>query len=465
MRVPNKIKKLSQVFIKNNFQLFLVGGALRDNLLKEKNTDYDFATDAEPQEVMNIFPHVIPVGIAHGTVLVLYENEEYEITTFRTEEKYSDNRHPDKVNFVRNIDEDLKRRDFTINAFAYDLVNHKLIDNFDGEKDLKNKIIRAIGNPAERFQEDALRMIRACRFASKLNFTIENNTLDAIKENAKLIENISAERIHDELIKIMQTRQPSIALEYLRVTGLMQYILPELLEGFEIPQNKFHKFDVYYHNLYSCDGAPADNYIVRLAALLHDIAKPRTRREKEEKEGSSFYNHEIIGSKMVYKILKRLKFSNSDIKQITHLVKHHMFYYTNDWTDGAVRRFIRNVGEENLLNLFLLRDADRYGNGKRQGVPLTFIQFKERISHILEVDSALKISDLDINGNLIMSELKLAPSPLIGEILNYLLELVLDNPDLNNAESLLASARDYYQKKKLYSQENYGKNPEELGAF
>ena len=459
--------KFSKIFKQNNFQLYLVGGAVRDYLLGNKNNDFDFATDATPQEVISMFKSVIPVGIQHGTVIVLFENTQFEVTTFRVEGTYSDNRHPDGVIFVRTIDEDLKRRDFTINAFAWDISQNKLIDIFNGMEDIKNRIIRAIGNPDERFEEDALRMIRACRFASRLQFSIEENTLVSIKKLSHLIKNISAERIREELIKIMLTDKPSIAIEYMRKTNILEYILPELSNCYGVIQNKFHKYDVYYHNLYSCDAAPKDNYIIRLSALFHDIAKPQTKKEKNEEEENenSFYNHEIIGEKITKNILRRLKFSNEDIKKIRNLIKNHMFYYTDEWTDGAVRRFIRKVGLENMNDLFLLRDADRLGNGMKQGIPKAFIDFQDRIKSILEIDSALKISDLNINGTDLMTNLNLKPGPIIGEILSYLLELVLDNPSLNKNENLIEEAIKYYNKKREYSLENFGAPPENLGNF
>ena len=390
MKIPEVIKDFAKIFKKHNFQLFLVGGAIRDKLLGNENHDYDFATSATPYEVIKIFPSVIPVGIEHGTVMVLYKDCQFEVTTFRTDGKYSDNRRPDSINFVKNIDEDLKRRDFTINSFAYDLNKKKIIDKFNAKKDLKKKIVKAIGNPDERFTEDALRMVRAVRFAAKLKFDIEEKTLLSIKKNSHLIQNISNERIRDELIKIMQTDKPSIAIEYMRETGLLNYIIPELLAGYEVIQNKFHKYDVYYHNLYSCDAAPKDNYIVRFAALFHDISKPQTKREQDDNE-NSFYNHEIIGAKIAKTILRRLKFGNDDINKIVHLIKYHMFYYTDEWSDGAVRRFLKNVGIENLSDLFKLRDADRVGNGTKTGIPKTFLDFQDRIKRILEIDNALKL--------------------------------------------------------------------------
>lgn len=465
MKIDKKIIKFASVFLKNNFQIYLVGGAVRDQLLGFDCQDYDFATNAEPAEVMSIFPHVVPVGIDHGTVMVLFDDDEYEVTTFRTESTYADNRRPDSVKFVKSIEEDLKRRDLTINAFAYDLADKKLLDLFNGKDDLKKGIIRAIGIADERFKEDALRMLRACRIASKLKFKIETNTFDAIKRNASLISNISPERIRDELIKIMSSERPSVGIEFMRTSGLLELILPELLEGYKFDQNEYHKYDVYYHNLYSCDAGPKDDYIVRIALLFHDIAKPRTANPKESSDSNTFYNHEVLGSKMAYGILKRLKFPKEVMKKVAHLIRHHMFYYTDEWTNGAVRRFIRNVGIENIPSLFKLRNADREGNGLKVGIPKAFLDFQDRIELILQQDNALKVTDLEITGNDIINQLKIKPGPIIGEILDFLLENVLDNPEYNNNEKLLELTEEYYNKKKEYSLSEYGKPPEELGKF
>jgi tRNA nucleotidyltransferase (CCA-adding enzyme) len=467
MKIPGTVKEFSKILKKNNFQIFLVGGAVRDSILGKENHDYDFTTDATPAEVKNIFKSVIPVGIEHGTVVVLFEGNQFEITTFRSEADYSDNRHPDSVKFIKNLPDDLKRRDFTINAIAYDINRKKTVDLFEGRKDLKRGIIRAIGEPADRFKEDALRMLRACRFSSQLGFTIEENTLDAMRKCSSLIKNVSHERIRDEFIKMMKSDKPSIGIEYMRISGLMEYILPELLNCYGVVQNRFHKYDVYYHNLFSCNAADKNNLIVRIAALFHDISKPQTKKGKvdDEESENSFYNHEIIGSRTTYHILKRLKFPNEDIRKITHLIKYHMFYYTDEWTDGAVRRFLRNAGVENLNDLFALRDADRIGNGNKQGIPKTFLDFKDRIRHILEIDNALKVTDLDIDGDVLMKELNLKPGPLVGEILNYLLEIVLDDPGLNKSALLIGKAGEYYKKKTCYALDKYGKIPEELGKF
>lgn len=453
--LPQTVKDFAEIFKKNGFQLYLVGGAVRDCLMGKDVHDYDFATNAKPEDVQKIFRHTIPVGLEHGTVLVLFQNEEFEVTTFRN----ADN------TFANSINEDLKCRDFTINAFAYDISNGKIIDLFDGKKDLKNKMICAVDNPTARIQEDPLRMLRACRFAAVLEFCIEPKTIDAIKENVQLIQNVSAERIRDELCKLMTAAKPSCGLELMRTTGLLDIILPELMEGFGFEQNRFHKYDVYYHNVYSCDNAPASNLEVRIAALLHDVAKPRTSHEKANDDGNSFYNHEIIGSRMAGRILKRLKFSTAQISHIKHLIKHHMFYYTKEWTDGAVRRFIRNVGAENLEDLFLLRDADRNGNGSKTGIPKAFIDFQDKIREIMEIDSALKVTDLDINGRDLIENFQMKQGPIIGEVLNYLLELVLDEPELNKHELLMEKAKEYYEKKCNYALEQYGKPPEELGKF
>lgn len=467
LNLDKQIVDFAKKFRENNFKLYLVGGAVRDYIYKKiKANEYDFATDAKPEDVTKMFKSVIPVGIEHGTVMVLYGDHNFEVTTFRVDGKYSDNRHPDSVKFVSTLEEDLSRRDFTINAIAYDVLTKEVIDIFNGVSDIKNKIIKAIGNPIERFEEDALRMLRACRFASQLGFTIEEKTFNAIKLLAKNINNISKERIRDEIIKLMQTDKPSIGIEYMRTSGLLEEILPELSSCYGVYQNKFHKYDVYYHNLYSCDAAPKDNYKIRLASLFHDIAKPQTKKEKEQNsEENSFYNHEVLGSYIAKSILKRLKFKNSDINYISHLIKHHMFYYTSDWTDGAVRRFIRNVGLENIEALFILREADRVGNGMKQGVPEVFIDFQKRIARILEIENAFKVTDLEIDGNTIMKELSLSSGPIIGEILKYLLEVVLDDQSLNSRDILIEKAKEYYNKKKEYALKNYGRLPENLGKF
>ena len=307
-----------------------------------------------------------------------------------------------------------------------------------------------MGDPKKRFEEDALRMLRACRFAAKLEYHIEDMTYDAIKELAPTIQKISQERIRDELLKILDSKTPSIAFDLLHDLGLLAFILPELEEGYGIDQNEFHKFDVYRHNVETCNAMPKKDIMGRLAALLHDIGKPRAKKfALKIGNGNVFYNHEVIGAKMAKSLMKRLKFSNEEIAKTTLLVELHMFYYTSDWNDGAIRRFLRRFdGDISFLNLlFQLRHADREGSGTKKNSPYILKEFQNRIKKILAEDAALKVSDLHINGSQLMSSFSLKPSPIIGLILNYLLELVLDDPNLNNYDQLL-------EKASLYLKEN-----------
>ena len=455
MKLPEYVLEIVNTLHKKGYQSWIVGGSLRDLILGKEPNDYDIATDARPEEVMKIFNRVIPTGIKHGTVTILTDENSVEVTTFRKDGKYIDGRRPENISYARTIYEDISRRDFTINGIAYNPITDQVVDPYNGIEDIKNKIIRTIGNPTERFKEDGLRCYRACRFSSQLNFTIENNTFEGIKESLDIASKISAERIRDELIKILLSPKPSIGFECLRKSGLLKITIPELLEGFGVEQNIFHKYDVYYHNLYTCDAAIENDYRIRLSALLHDIGKPYAKREIEEgekgKKKSVFYNHEIIGTAIAKKIMKRLKFSNADINFVTHLIRNHMFHYTDNWTDGAVRRFLRKVGIENLDALFELRRADRIGNGLKKGESNAIKRFKERIEKIIEQENAITVKDLAVNGYDIMETFSLKPGPIIGKILNDLLEVILDEPEKNKKEILLGIAKEIIEKEKIHS--------------
>ncbi|MBN2038614.1 MAG: HD domain-containing protein [Spirochaetes bacterium] len=441
--VKNDIMKIADTFFSNGYEFYLVGGSVRDILLGYDVLDYDFATNAVPDAVMKLFRRVVPTGIKHGTVSILINDNQYEVTTYRADGKYIDGRRPETVSFSDTLEQDVRRRDFTVNGLAYDMKEEKIIDYVEGLADIDRKVIRTIGNPVDRFMEDGLRPFRACRLASRLYFSIDDDTFGAIKKTLDVAKLVSAERIRDELIKTVDTEKPSIGLEYMRKSGLMELFLPELLQGYSLTQNKFHVYDIYYHSVYSCDAIPGSDPIIRLAALLHDVGKSATRREGEDGE-STFYNHEIIGSKITGKIMKRLKFSNEEISRVTNLVINHMFHYTDEWTDGAVRRFIRKVGLENLEDLFLLRLADRRGNGQRDGLPAPIRELQRRINIVIEQDNALSVRDLDIDGHILMSEFDIRPGPVIGKILNELLEMVLDDPDANTREILIAKAKEIF---------------------
>lgn len=446
--IPKPLLDFVSEFRRHGKEAWLVGGTVRDFLLtgRIENKDFDIATNARPKEVQRIFRKTIPTGIAHGTVTVLYGGQTFEVTTYRSDGTYSDGRHPDTVCFSDTIEEDLMRRDFTVNAIACDLVDLRFVDPYGGMADLDRRLIRAVGDPLARFREDGLRTLRACRFAGRLEFEIDDATEAAIPLTLDVFRQVAAERVRDELFKIMESERPSIALEAMRDTGLLEIILPELLEGHGVAQNEFHLHDIYYHNLYACDAAPRDKPLVRFAALLHDIGKRRALDNAQRRTGSEdaiFHNHENIGARMANAILRRLKFSNSDREHVVHLIRHHMFHYTDEWTDGAVRRLIRNAGIENLPDLFDLRKADRIGNGKKRGPSRTLEKLQQRIQRVLAEANAISVRDLAIDGNDLMESFNIRPGRIIGDCLAHLLERILDEPEKNTREALLAEAREF----------------------
>jgi poly(A) polymerase/tRNA nucleotidyltransferase (CCA-adding enzyme) len=435
----------------NDFKCCLIGGCVRDLILGYEVYDYDFATNAKPEQVMKLFRKVIPTGIKHGTVTVLFNNLKLEVTTFRSDGKYIDGRRPENINYADTLEQDVMRRDFTINGLAYDLIKDEVIDYAGGIDDLNKGIIRTIGDPIDRFSEDGLRTFRACRIAAKLSFIIEQNTFDAIKDTINVASMVSAERVRDELMKLLTVGLPSAGFEYMRKTGLLKLWFPELESCYGIDQNKYHAHDIYYHSLYSCNAAPCNKPLIRLVALLHDIGKVNTRRLGDNGD-YTFYNHEVIGARIVRKMMKRLKFSNTEIETVNNLVINHMFHYTDDWSDGAVRRFMRKVGVENIPDLFLLREADRQGNGSRNGIPGPIIKLQNRIDKIIEAENAITVKDLKINGHTLMDRFSLKPGPIIGKILHELLEIVLDLPEMNEEEILIEKSEEIYNNLKDQNQ-------------
>jgi len=444
MIIPKPVKEVIEKLENKGFQAFVVGGCVRDVLLKREPNDWDIATDAKPKQVGKIFPKSFSVN-KFGTTTVLTKSKkenlkEVEITTFRTEEKYTDKRHPDKVSWAKNIDDDLKRRDFTVNALAIDSKG-ELIDKFDGENDLKNKLIKAVGKPEERFNEDALRLIRAIRFATALSFKIEEKTLKAIKKQAGLLEFISNERIRDEFLKIIMTDEPDRGIEFLRETGLLKYIIPELLESYKVGQNKHHIYDVYEHSIRSLAFAAKKgfNKYVRIAALLHDIGKPRTK--EGEGEDSTFYNHEIVGAKMTAQIVQRLKFSKKDAEKIIKLVRFHLFYYNVDEVgESSVRRLVRRLGIENFKELIEVRMCDRIGSGCPKALPYKLRHFQYVAEKVAQ--DPINVGKLKIGGKEVMEMLKVKSGPKIGKILSALLADVLDEPELNTKKYLEKKIQD-----------------------
>ncbi|HEQ71071.1 MAG TPA: HD domain-containing protein [Spirochaetia bacterium] len=446
LKLPGELLQLSRTLQRHGFQCYLVGGAVRDMLLKKTAKDFDVATNALPDQVMKFFRRVIPTGIQHGTVTVLMGPMQFEVTTFRVEGDYSDHRHPDSVTFTRTIDADLERRDFTINAIAYDMEEKRFYDPFRGGEDLKQKVIRAIGDPGARFQEDGLRMLRAARIAAQLSFCVDQQTVAAMAAHAALIDQISAERIRDEFVKTLESPRPSVGLELLRETGLLIRILPELSAGIGVVQPSLHCFDVYTHSLAACDAAPRGNLHVRLAALFHDVGKPVTRGEGPHHE-PTFYGHEKEGARLTAEILTRLRFPHRLIQSVTHLVAQHMFNYDQSWTDAAVRRFIRRVGLDALDDLFSLRRADQAGMCGRP-VPLPLLtDFRERIKKIVAESQVFSARDLAVDGNDLIRELGIPPGREIGLLLEFLLEGVLDDPEMNSPDRLLEAAKRFLRER------------------
>jgi len=444
MLIPQEVLKIWKKLLDSGYQAYLVGGCVRDILLKRKPKDWDITTNAKPEEILKLFPSQSFYENRFGTVGVKTESEDetlkvIEVTTFRLEGKYSDLRRPDEVKFTDSLAEDLARRDFTINALAMS-IDYQVVDLFGGLKDLKNKIIRTVGDPEQRFREDALRLIRAIRFACELNFEIEEKTFTAIQKFADLIQYIANERIRDEFNRIIMSENAVFGIELLRKSNLLKEILPELDRAYGVGQNKHHKYDVYTHSLKSLEYAVKKNYPLhlRLAVLFHDIAKPLTKQG--EGPDCTFYGHEILGAKMAKRILTRLRYSNEIIKKVTHLIKHHMFYLEIDKvTPSAVRRFVRRVGQEYLEDLFKLRHADRIGSGVPKAEPyrLRYLKYLIEKVHLEPITPRM----LKINGRDLLS-MGIPQGPKIGLILKALLEEVIDEPKKNDREYLLKRAEE-----------------------
>jgi tRNA nucleotidyltransferase (CCA-adding enzyme) len=458
MQLPKEVQDVLNALTSAEFEAHAVGGCVRDLLLGKEPKDWDVTTSANPKEIQEVFPNSFYTN-DFGTVTVRTGEDtgirEIEVTTYRIDADYNDQRHPDSVTFTKSIREDLARRDFTVNSIALkqadDTRREKhadevtidgmtLIDPFGGLKDLHNRTIRAVGNPTQRFSEDALRLMRAIRFSAQLGFEIEEYTLKAITEYAPAIEAVSHERIRDELIKIIMSRHPELAMNLLQKTGLLAYILPEVEEGVGITQNKHHVYTVFEHSVKSLQFAAEFEYSlpVRISALFHDVGKPRTRRFVGN--DYTFYGHEIVGAHMTESIMKRLKFSSDMTKQVTHLIRQHMFYYdVGKVTPTGARRLLRRVGREHFDDLIKLRIAERKGSGVPKAEPY-------RLRHLqFMVEQAAKepisVGQLAITGNDLIHELSLRPGPMIGGILHALLAQVLEDPKKNDKNYLLEQAK------------------------
>jgi len=472
LNVPLLVLKIIETLQKASFEAYVVGGAIRDLLMEKPTDDWDFTTSAKPEEIRKLFPESF-YDNRFGTVGITAEEAAkqfgllekfnfekanlklgsvFDITTFRKETTYSDRRHPDKVTWGKTLKDDLKRRDFTINALALKppATSHQpparrerletgdwrleteIVDLFNGQQDLKNSLIRAVGDPNKRFAEDALRMMRGIRFASQLGFTIEEKTLAAIVKNSRLISFISFERIRDELFKILTSSYPKDGIKLMFASGILEHVLPELIPMRGVEQAGHHTKDVWNHSLDALQNCPSPDPVVRLATLLHDVGKPAVARKKGGK--ITFYNHEIVGGRTVKRIANRLKLSKKQKDKLWLLVRYHMFAYDPKMTDAAIRRFIRRVGVENINDMMMLRIGDRIGGGSR-ATSWRLRELQQRIGEVLY--TPMKITDLKVNGNDVMKILGLKSGPKIGKILNKLFEEVLEDAEKNNREYLL----------------------------
>jgi tRNA nucleotidyltransferase (CCA-adding enzyme) len=488
-KIPEYVTHVTSTLINNGYEAFLVGGCVRDLIMDRTPKDWDITTNAEPEQIINLFEKTVYKN-EFGTVIVCIPKDNYqegvtyetvtqetslyhniEVTTYRIEEAYSDYRHPDKVIFSKKIEDDLKRRDFTINAMAYMPIISKansemnskghtdemplaskhesekykghLKDMFDGLKDIKDKMIRTVNNPDDRFQEDALRMIRAIRFSTELNFSLSAETIESINKNSHLIKNISMERIRDEFSKIIMSQNPIIGISLLNKLKLLQYIIPELEEGIGCEQKGSHIYDVWEHTLQALDHSAKKDWSleIRLSALFHDIGKPRTRRlapqgqGKDPKKQYTFYGHEVVGARITKQIMERLKYPRDISEKVLSFTRNHMFFSdTEKITLSAVRRIVAHVGKDNIWDLMKVRECDRVGMKKAEA-PYRLRKYHAMIEEVLH--DPISVGQLAIDGKIMMEELSLKPGPRMGWILNALLEEVLDDPGKNTKEHLL----------------------------
>jgi tRNA nucleotidyltransferase (CCA-adding enzyme) len=444
-QIPEEVLTTAQTFEKAGFEAWIVGGCVRDLILGRKPKDWDITTNASPEEIQGLFENTFYTN-EFGTVGVVNDAapdeslKVIEATPFRLEGKYSDARRPDSVEFSQHIEDDLKRRDFTINALAYRPAAGELKDLYGGIQDIAGATIRAVGDAAERFSEDALRILRAVRLVAELSpydFTIEEGTLEAMRNCSEQLEKISKERIRDEFVRIVMSLKPKNALILAQNIGILRYIVPELEEGVGVEQNQAHSYDVFEHNMRSLQHAADKAWPleVRLAALLHDVGKPASRRWSNEKKDWTFHGHEVIGAKMTKKILERLKFSRETIDTVQNLVRWHMFFSDPDKvTLSAVRRIVRNVGRENIQNLINVRICDRIGTGRPKEQPFRLRKYQSMIEQALR--DPLSVSMLVLNGKGLMEVTREKPGPRLGWMLHALLEEVLDEPERNNKDYL-----------------------------
>ncbi len=439
--VPKEISHISSKLRSAGFEAYLVGGCVRDLLIPRAPKDWDITTNATPKEIQALFPDSFYEN-EYGTVGVKTGSEDtslliVEVTPYRKESDYSDKRRPDSVEFGASLEEDLARRDFTVNAIALDESKGHIIDPYGGQKDIKDKVLRAVGKPEERFNEDSLRIMRAVRLIAELSFALDTETAAAMKLHAKHLGDISRERVRDELVRILQSNEPMTGLVLAQQLGLLEFIAHDLTRGIGVEQNQAHSYDVFGHLMRTLQHA-ADkgyNFEVRLAGLFHDVSKPETRRWSDEKNDWTFHGHDVVGSRVTKKALEELKFSRNTIDKVVKLVRWHMFFSDPEVvTLSAVRRVITNVGEENIMDLLDLRICDRIGTGRPKEQPFRFRKYKAMVEQALR--DPISVAMLKTGGDQLMAKFHVQPGPRIGWLLNALLEEVLDNSDLNTEEYL-----------------------------
>ena len=440
LAVPPDVTRVIDTLIAAGQEAFVVGGCVRDALRGIDPQDWDIATSAKPEEIQRLFKRSLYTN-RFGTVVVSSGAHEIEVTTYRIEADYADHRRPVAVSFTESLHEDLARRDFTMNAMAWRPgaggAAGELVDPFDGQADLERRVVRAVGIPGERFAEDALRMLRAVRFATTLRMDIEPATAAAIGAQASLAAGLSGERIQQELSKMLAAERPSVGIRLLSDTGLLAVLCPELEVCKTIPQDKAVAQDVFEHSLITVDATPMDaDLVLRLAGLFHDVGKPDTFAD------GHFHQHEFVGEAITRAILRRWKFPKDTIATVTHLIRHHMFWYQTEWSGSAVRRFVRKVGLENIPDLFALRRADNIGSGARSPRMYALEDLWTRVQEEIHRSTAFSPRDLAIDGTDVMAALGIPPGPAVGKIIAALFERVLDDPDVNTRESLLAIARE-----------------------
>jgi tRNA nucleotidyltransferase (CCA-adding enzyme) len=448
--IPPTVQELCTRISDAGFGVWCVGGAVRDVILaqlrgtdKNPSGDWDLASSATPDQIMRLFRRVVPSGIKHGTVTVLIGDHAFEVTTLRGERGYEDGRHPSQVVFLENIVDDLARRDFTINAIAYDPTNHDVIDPYGGINDIHAECIRAVGDPAVRFAEDGLRVLRAARFSATLEMKIAPETLAAIRPSLASYSKVSAERIRDEWVKALKARQPSRAFRIMQEQGLLQITAPELELTYGCVQNRYHRYDVWEHTLQALDGLPASSVALRLAALLHDVGKPTTRAIHPQNGDYTFHRHEFVGSSIARDMLRRMRFPNEIREQVTALVEHHVVAYDSNWTDAAVRRWLNRVGSHRVADILSLARADVAAKGIDLPHQVQYLdELQTRIDTALMSHEALSLKDLRISGSILINALGLTAGPLVGNLLRALLDEVLEAPELNEPERLLDRARE-----------------------